>query len=423
LRWLTGKRSSEENWDAFEALTGRPLLELCKNSQPWGEVRFWLHDLAVEIQSSEKDDTLPELGLDRIWLTGEGRVKLLDFPAPGLAAQTAGPNRPADSRTQRASRFLAEVAAAALAGTSAPITQPGDVPLPLPLHARAFLSGLSQLPSAHAVAAALKPLLDRAAAVSRLRRGALVAGCMVFPLLALGSAFFVRSALQEANRKNPELMHLSSLLELRTSARFRGDKRVHVPSDHQLAIYIVHHYRGLLTNQATWSNPLVLSVINGERRAFVEKSLAEHPGPTEAQIADADAAVDKIPRQEVLAANPSRWVRPAMAMYGTLLACVCLPALMAALAFRGGLVLLLAGVTFVRNDGQRASRLRLLWRALLTWGPSFFACVFSMQALDQQSIWGPWVGLGLVGLLAAWSVLLPGRGLQDYFAGTWPVPR
>jgi hypothetical protein len=246
---------------------------------------------------------------------------------------------------------------------------------------------------------------------------------MVVQLLALGSGFFVLSALHEANRTNPELMDLSSLLQLRTSARFKGDKQVQVPTDRQLAIYIVHHYRGMLTNQATWSNPLVLSMINGERRAFVEKSLAEHPGPTEAQIADADAAVDKIPKQEFLAANPSRWVRPAMFMYGALLACVCLPALMAALAFRGGLVLLIAGTTFVRKDGQRASRLRLLWRALLTWCPSFCACVFSMQALDQQSIWGPWVALGLAGLLAAWSVLLPGRGLQDYLAGTWPVLR
>ena len=84
LRWLTGKRSPEENWDAFEALNGQPFLELIEHPQPWSEVRYWLHDLATEISAAEKDGTLPELALDRVWITGEGRAKLLDFPAPGL---------------------------------------------------------------------------------------------------------------------------------------------------------------------------------------------------------------------------------------------------------------------------------------------------------------------------------------------------
>ena len=48
--------------------------------------------------------------------------------------------------------------------------------MPLPLHARAFLKSLPQMAGADAVAAALKPLLSRAAAVSRLRRAALVGG-------------------------------------------------------------------------------------------------------------------------------------------------------------------------------------------------------------------------------------------------------
>ena len=39
LRWLTGKRSSEENWDAFEALDGQSFLELIGSPQPWREVR------------------------------------------------------------------------------------------------------------------------------------------------------------------------------------------------------------------------------------------------------------------------------------------------------------------------------------------------------------------------------------------------
>ena len=85
LRWLTGRRSPEENWDAFEGVSGKPLLRLIRERQPWSQVRFWLYDLAREISAAEKDGTLPPvLALDRVWITGDGRAKLLDFPAPGL---------------------------------------------------------------------------------------------------------------------------------------------------------------------------------------------------------------------------------------------------------------------------------------------------------------------------------------------------
>ena len=47
-------------------------------------MRFWLCDLAEELNAGLNDGTLPkQLALDRVWITAEGRAKLLDFPAPG----------------------------------------------------------------------------------------------------------------------------------------------------------------------------------------------------------------------------------------------------------------------------------------------------------------------------------------------------
>jgi hypothetical protein len=100
------------------------------------------------------------------------------------------------------------------------------------------------------------------------------------------------------------------------------------------------------------------------------------------------------------------------------------PAIVAAVLFRGGLVLLISSVSFVRRDGQRASRLRLFWRALVAWS-SLMLGVLAFVLLK------PYVGV-LSAAVAAWlllaalalvSVLLPGRGLPDRLAGTWPVPR
>jgi|CZKM01.1.fsa_nt_gi hypothetical protein len=273
------------------------------------------------------------------------------------------------------------------------------------------------------VVAALKPLLSRVAAISRLRRAALVTGCVVLPVLALGCGFIALTVLQELARKTPGLMNLSSLLQMRTSARFWGGKHAQLPSDRLYAIYIAHHYRGMITNEAAWSSPFVLSMIKGEGRKFAEQSVAEHSAPTEAEIAEAEAEVGKhVPKQESFSGKPPLWL-PAMVTVGSLSLYVGIPALIAALLFRGGLVLLIAGVTFVRKDGQRASRLRLLWRAIVTWSPSLLAFILSIVAIGKQVNWAPWLTLALPGLLAALSVALPARGLQDRLAGTWPVPR
>jgi eukaryotic-like serine/threonine-protein kinase len=433
LRWLTGKRAPDQNWDAFEGLTGRPLLEAIRRPQPWSEVRFWLNDLASEISATEKDGRLPELALDRVWITGEGRAKLLDFPAPVMAppddsspSETSAPSPVPfnDSATQPFNSFLNAVASAALTGNLGRSTQPAaDVPVRLPLHARAFLKSLSQMTGADAVAAALKPLLNRVAVVSGWRRAALVGGCMAFPLMTWAFVPIAMGFMQDLTRKNPGLMDLSSLLQMRTSARFWGGANPLLPTDRQLAIYLAHHYAGLITNSTSWSNPYVLSMIKGDARKFAEQSVAEHPAPTEAEIKEADAAVTKfVPEQQSFVEKPPPAL-PAMVLASSLFIYVGLPAVLAALLFRGGVVLLIAGVTYARKDGARASRLRLLWRALVIWTPVLPVFSITVLAFFLRWTWQPWLALGILGWLAAVSVVLPERGLQDRLAGTWPVPR
>ena len=241
---------------------------------------------------------------------------------------------------------------------------------------------------------------------------------MAFPVLACGGGYFVLNFMQELLWRNPGLMDLSTLVQMRSSARFWGGKSVKLAAAPQVAIYIAQHYRGIITNEASWSNPMVLAMVKGEGRKFAEQSVAEHSAPTEAEIAEADAAVGKLlPKQPVFAGNPSPGLL-AMMIAVTLLVYVGLPALVAALAFRGGLVLLIAGVTYVRKDGACASRLRLLWRAIVVWGPVVPVFALTIFALVKHLTWQPWLALTLLGLLAAVSFALPRRGLQDYLAGT-----
>ena len=422
LRWLTGRRSAEENWDAFEAATGRPLLSLIELAQPWSRVRFWLYDLANEISAAEKDGTLLEaLALDRVWITADGRAKLLDFPAPGIVTSSPAPLHP----TQSAQKFLHEVATAALAGQASVAEQPAsETRLRLPLHALNFLKSLPALPGAQAIASALHPLLNRVAEVSRLRRAAIVAGCLAFPLLATGGMFFGIAMLERWNARNPGLMELNMLLHLRSGMNSRWAKDQPHPTDQQFAIYIAQHYSEIITNDTRWTDLFALTLIKGDHRRFAEQSVAEHPAPTEKEIAEAEAAVGKHrPPTDGLAFLKQPWF-PLAAFGATLAFYVGIPAVIAALLFRSGLILFVSGVTFVRRDGARASRLRVFWRGLVAWSPMLaapFAVGFLMQPLGGFAAGA--VAAFLVGSLTLLSLALPKRGLADRLAGTWPVPR
>ena len=188
--------------------------------------------------------------------------------------------------------------------------------------------------------------------------------------------------------------------------------------------YIAQHFRGLITNQAVWTTWPAIALIQGEGRKFAEKSVADYPSPTPAQVKEADEVVAKVVPHDVPFATGKVPVGlPALGLASSLLFYVGVPAVVAALLFRGGLVLLLAGVTYVKKNGERASRLRLFWRSLVVWAPTFPVFVLSIIGMAKHSAWLPWLALALLGVLAAVSVALPQRGLQDRLAGTWPVPR
>jgi uncharacterized RDD family membrane protein YckC len=446
LRWLAGRRSPGENWDAYEAPTGKALVDLIGEPQPWGRVRFWLHDLATEISAAEKDGTMPAvLGLDRVWVTRDGSAKLLDFAAPGaeraesevssLKSKVLSPEsrvQSPESKVQSGSqslltsspttRFLNEVAAGALEGRSWVGGEVYEPTVPLPVHARNFLQGMVKL-SPEVMAASLKSLLQRAAAVSRARRTAIVAGCVMFPVLASVGWFFGMHMLEQLEKTSPGLLQLNSLLAVR-AVYMSPSKRSSFPEDRLVSIYIANHYRVTITN-AAWSGPMTLAMIKGDARTFAEHSVAEHPTLTPAEIQEADAAVDKFVFKGGLFGNGEmrQWFWLGM-FAGSLAVYVAVPALIASLLFRGGLVLLIAGVTFVRRDGSRAGRLQLFWRAIVTWIPVALAIILYSMIYH---IVGAAIGFLAVGLflaaLATVSLALPQRGLQDRLAGTYPVPR
>jgi hypothetical protein len=122
LHWLSGQRFAFGGWDAYEAPDGAPLMSLSE-LQPWKIARHWLLDLASELQARLDLGLREPLDLGRVWITRDGRAKLLDFHAPAARVSTQASER---LNTSSAQRFLCAVASHALG--------PSPVP-PVPLSA------------------------------------------------------------------------------------------------------------------------------------------------------------------------------------------------------------------------------------------------------------------------------------------------
>ena len=419
---------------SFEAVTGQPLLNLLHQHQPWCQVRFWLLDLANEINDAEKDGTLPTvLALDRVWITADGRAKLLDFPAPGIvsrASQREAEN-PSHHKTNDIQRFLASVAYAALEGRipDSSDTEHKTITAPLPLHARSFLDKLPVLGS-EAIIAALKPLLQKSTTVSRWRRAGLVAGCIAFPLIVAVAALAGTYMMDKIQRNQPDIMQLSSLLNHRKTmhmlpAQLTGKRRL---SDRAYSIYIASHFRQTITNASSWTGFFAMALITGPNRRFAEESVATYPNPTEQETSEATKVVQPhLPKTHANYGEMNSWHIFAAVIGVTLLIYVCIPALLAALLFRGGLLLYAFGIAIIRKDGIRASRLRVFWRSLIAWSPVLVAPLALVLpiifGIRLDIIWGAGLVFILVVVSAIVSVTLPNRSLQDRIAGTWLVPR
>jgi uncharacterized RDD family membrane protein YckC len=156
LRWLQKVETPTATWDAFEAIQGVPFSTLVEGGKhvPWGTLRHWLHDLALELWAATGDQTLPAvLSLDHVRVTAQGRAVLLDEPWPGVKTRAA--DIPVGDLAGQ-QRFLNAVAGYA-ESTS------------LPLHARPVLTNLEdgKFQKLSFLTGILRGLLDKPAEVSQ----------------------------------------------------------------------------------------------------------------------------------------------------------------------------------------------------------------------------------------------------------------
>jgi hypothetical protein len=433
LRWLNGGHDSDGPWDAYEAPPGKPLLNLIGDAQPWETVRFWLLDLAEELSASLKDGPFPSaLELDRVWITADGRAKLLDFPAPGLDAERRVPSAsPLPGRDAANVRiFLKRVAIAALEGhvVSGEHVQARGVSAQLPLPARALLNELDRSEDAAIPTSQLESFTKKPASVSLERRVGTLAACWLPLLMMVVSIISPFYADKQFLQAHPEVGELSGFVNYYQELE-KWDVIALTAEQHEaIEIHVADRFRSTINNREIWSNPITREFVDVDGQRLLEGFVEAHPDPSPDEVAKAERLLQPILGEGIremgwTLEDYEQMTRPTWLLSlatGILIVFVVLPSLVSALLFGNTLLLRMLEIAVVTKSGAPASRLRVLWRNTVLW--SLVLLAFGLFIFVAAKGGRPRAIYLLVIYLVA-TMFTSERGLQDCLAGTWLVPR
>jgi hypothetical protein len=413
LRWLAGRREPHEGWDVFEAVPGVPLEQACARPPAWADARWWLLDLAREC-AAQGPDGRPPLRADRVWVLESGGAKLIDDPSMDYAEGDTS------HRRFSCAPLLIDVVHAAR-GSSAP---------PWPLGAHRFVQRLgAEAPLGDAaIVNALESLTRQRAVLTRRWRALWMMAVAVVPVVFSGSTVLMTGYMAAQIQRIPPdvLVAVEGLGQLRRAERGRialssQDREV-------IEVALATRYRHVLTDRRLFGPEYLYVGLSLQER--IERVLRRKPTEAESRRATEHPVVQAIVKEASKNMDPPRL--PVLAIL-VLVACFLVEALFAlaaGVAFRGGLLRIL-GLELVTANGQPASRLRVLVRTAFAWAPVLVLAPVSMtKAAVLVTTSGPIelivaMGAALLAILAGAIVTLvhPARGIQDWLAGTWVVPR
>jgi eukaryotic-like serine/threonine-protein kinase len=461
LRWLSGRRTQTDNWDAYEALSGQALTTTMNCGHSWSVVRFWLLDLAEELVAAAKDETSPaRLAVDRVWITRDGRAKLLDVPPPGTAelADDYGQVQPPEGNARSMRTFLNQVAIAGLEGRPVSVSEANSrLPkAPVPVQASEFLLSLKNVASIGVCTQTLRNVVRQSSEVSRIRRLALVliigAPCFMALAMSLVMLFSVAQYQVQHPDLQPLFMHLLALENLRNPGTNELKKMPREGTPDEISAfekYIEIRFGPAIQRERKSTMESTYDTIElGDVLWLGQQVVQANPNLNAEELIQAEQII--APLQQHFSKHPglgpiirTRFIQFFGEFSMSWLILISGFSLIAALVNRGGLLFWALGLTVVRSDGAPASRFRVLARSLIAWSP--FLVVFtvwvsllwpSIQSLDGSDLFeflqSPRGVLLMIagGTQAAFylaitigSALLPGRGIADRLAGTWLVPR
>ena len=431
LRWLGGRRDAAECWDAYEAIVGEPLPAVAAARQKWSRVRHWLSDLVGEIAAGIDDGSLPPLVPERVWFGRDGHIHLLDWRVDGeQRAEEPAADLPS------AQRFIYGVCVSAMTGvpfdkalTAAPET-------PMSMDARTLLLSLrdAKFTSTRAMLDAVAAVAATPASLPRSRRGLQIGLCAALPIAATVITIGAIVLMQARKGIDKTLFTLDACLNDLDYAerKLRKGPDAKISQRQQdVEIYMAEHLSATINDPVTWTSK-VPDVGNKGGRERARRAIEAHPVRTPEEVRRADAYVASLLDEQGKGlerlTNPGLLTAIAIAVLGGTLIFVAFCAVVGALVTGSGFSFRMFGAALVNRRGQRASRLRALWRAAVTWAPVAAMAVAFKAGPEVTEMSGAWFIPHVALLLvfaggAAWAFGHPARGIQDRLAGTWIVPR
>jgi uncharacterized RDD family membrane protein YckC len=212
LRWIAGRRTEHEAWDAFEAVPGMPLDRAVTERRPWEDVRGWLLDLARECEAGSTADQ-PTRRPDRVWVLDAGGAKLVDDPAMDA------PDPTADDVPVAA--FLLDVVRAARPSSPQRRSRRSPKAPPWPLGVHRFLDRLNAqpTPTPAAIVRELETLMRHPPSVTR-RWRAMSLGVPVLLSVVLAPPVFIHLLYAAATMEHFRTSAMTLLLSFRYVALF-----------------------------------------------------------------------------------------------------------------------------------------------------------------------------------------------------------
>lgn len=415
LHWLTGRRSatdSSDNWDAFEAPSGGPLLKRNEASLDWPAAKVVLSDLLREFADALNEGSLPPLGLDRLWIRADGRTVLLDFAAPGVVV-------PSTSAAATPMELLGAVAGRVT--MPAAFSKDSRLALSACLLLRRWSHEAPR--SLEEAQAQLSEATASPERVSRWRRAVPIAMTAV-PALLIGLSSLAVLPRPEVLILTPEHREMIGLLQVLRSS---PESRVAIET------YLAGQHGAVLRNTSFWNTRIKEGGDMPELSRLASDIATRYPSVTAEELARSRETIRPIldrvrPPQSLGVASPRVIVVNLMAAVMSLMFLFC--SIVSSIAVPGGAATRMIGLAVVTRDGNEIGRGRSLARTLIAWAPILAWLVLFPNPIVMG--FGPASPLPVLAISLAfgamiagvvWTIAAADRGLQDCIAGTWVVPR
>jgi uncharacterized RDD family membrane protein YckC len=422
FRWLAGRHTGGEHWDAYEYIDGQPWLLVHHQVISFQVVAQWLERLSRECRDGSSDGTLEVIATNRLWLTRSGDLKVTDWRLPGLDSE-APVYAPAE--TSGCQQFLTEVAdhALSLSGQSASAC-------PIPLSGGILLTNLREgsFESLDAVVNACGEAAVRPSDISPSRRAALLA----IPVMLALAVWTVEIGVSIERQRARTMSHLESCLRQLWSVE-RG-LSVDRSADPQraAALCVSLFSRGLNVRTAMESARLIppSDASFEDATALIESARTRYP---RASSDDLRLMTHNLPSGRfierdlpLLSGTAFVWRITFSSMSGSvtpLLMVIGLACILSSTLFGVAPLYRALEVGVADRNGNAASRVRLVARSLVIWLP-----VITVGFMGFVLASAPWitVGAAAVGamvLAAIYGVRHPHRGLAERLTNTVLVRR